>query len=261
MNFFKRFLCLALALAFTAALSLPVFAVGAAEQSDSEPRVLQVLIVDENGSQLYTGEEAERVFAELDSVQTTDAEEQAVVDAQQLSDDAVEPYGAFRYKYRFVPDSKDKTKVYGSYRIISDAIGNDTSLTQKLSFGISAKSSWSVNCKLTGKFKDTAEASIGGDWTKTYSGEATWEISVASKKRVWVQYRPEYILHSGKVQKYYKTRGMGITIVESSENVNIREAYERKLTLKNKTYKMPAGTYIWCEDNDYLSSKPPVVKK
>lgn len=261
MNFFKRFLCLALALAFTAALSLPVFAVGAAEQSDSEPRVLQALIVDEDGSQLYTGEEAERVFEELDSVQTTDAEEPSVVDMQQLSDDAVEPYGAFRYKYRFVPDEKDQTKVYGASRIISEPFANATSLTQKATLGLSARSSWSVNCKLTGKFKDTAEASIGGDWTKSYSGTATWEISVAPKKRVWIQYRPGYIMHSGKVQKYYKTRGTGITIVESSEKVDIREAYERKLTLKNKTYKMPAGTYIWCEDNDYLSSKPPVVKK
>lgn len=260
MNFLKKSLSMLLILATVATMPISAFAAETEEETPTEPHVLQVLIVSENGNEFYTGEAAEKKYEELQKIETPPISNGIEALGDVSSDDDVETQGAFSYKYRFVPDSKDGTTVYGSYSIISDPWGNNTSLTQKATIAFTAKSSWSVNCTLTGKYKKAVEGSVSGDWSKEYSVSISHEQNVAAKKRVWLQYRPEYILHSGKAQKYYITRGTGILIVESSQDVDIREAYTRNVTMGGKTYNLPAGAYVWCEDSDYMNSKPPVVQ-
>jgi len=50
-------------------------------------------------------------------------------------------------------------------------------------------------------------------------------------------------------------------IVESSKDVDIREAYMRKVTMSGEKFTLPAGAYVWCEDSDYMNRKPPVVQE
>lgn len=263
MKLLKRFLSMVLALSAISTMSMSAFAADTVESDDSAPRVLQVLIVSESGNELYTGEDAERVFSELNNLQTPTAPavlDETSIEVSSLPESSIEPNGAFSYKYRFLPDENDGTKVYGSYSIISDPWGNATSVQQSATISFTATSSWSVNCTLTGKYKEVVEGAIGGDWGKEYTVETSHEQNVAPKKRVWLQYRPEYILHSGQAQKYYITRGTGILIVETSKDVDIREAYMRNVTMNGKTYELPAGAYVWCEDSDYMNSNPPVVQ-
>lgn len=263
MKLFKKLLSALLALTALTSTAIPAFAVEAEPVEQSSPRVLQVLIVSEDGSELYTGEEAVRVYNELNSIETTIATPNAsmtAIEPAAIVDGELDPTGAFSYEYRFLPDANDGTKVYGSYSIISDPWGNATSLEQTASFTFTATSAWSVNCTLTGKFKDAVELAIGGDWSEEYSATVSHEQTVAPKKRVWLQYKPEYILHSGKAQKYYVTRGTGILIVEESKDVDIREAYMRQVSMGGHTYNLPAGAYVWCEDSDYMNRTTPVIQ-
>ena len=243
MKLFKKSLgFLFVLLSITATTSTTVFATENINPDNATPRVIQVLIVSEDGNEFYTGKDAERVFSEFNSTKIAaipvEIEEKTSGTIEEFKFD-VHPLGAFSYKYRFLPDARNKTKVYGDYSIISDPWGNATSVQQTATISFTAKSSWSVNCNLTGKYKEVVEGSIGGDWGKEYSVETSHEQQVAPKKRVWLQYRPEYILHSGKAQKYYVARGSGVLIVESSKDVDIREAYMRKITMNGKTYELP----------------------
>lgn len=263
MNVFKRIIRSVIAMSAILTMAMPAFLIEDVELEEAAPRALQVLIVSEDGNTLYTGEEAERVFQELNSIPSYVEPEMlrdTSIKAELTSNDDVKPYGAFRYKYRFVPDDMEGTKVYGSYSIISNAWCNATSVAQTATVAFTATASWSVNPTLTGKFKEAVELAIGAEWGKEYTKGISHEIHVEPKKRVWLQYRPEYILHSGESQKYYITRGTGILIVEETQDVNVREAYMVNVTMDDKTYELPAGAYIWCEDSDYMAHNPPVVQ-
>lgn len=233
-------------------------------QEETSPHILQVLIVSNDGNSLYVGDEAERVYSELKEETNIVSEnipiENSANETPTFSTSSVAPTGAFKYKYRFVPDSKNGTKRYGNYSIVSNAFGNGTSTTQSASISVTSSASWIVNCTLTGEYKNAVALSIGSDWSKTYSSTVSIPMRVLSKKRVWLEYRPEYILHSGKSEKYYVTRGTGITIVESSQDVNIWEAYETSTNINGNNYTLPAGTYVWCEDDDYMSHNPPAIQ-
>lgn len=222
-------------------------------------KVLQVLIVNDNGNFLYTGEEAQRVYENINGAEN---EAQSALENVIRNNEVYELLRSFSYKYRFVPGSNHGDKFYGSYTIISDPMGNATSRDQTSMFSFTATSAWSVNCSLTGKYKEVVEAAIGGDWSKEYSATHVVNFTVAPKKRVWLQYKPEYINHSGSSQKYYTPRYKDYPIiVESSQAVDIDEAYERTVTLAGEKLTLPAGVYVWCEDNDYLNKKSPKVQR
>ncbi len=98
-------------------------------------------------------------------------------------------------------------------------------------------------------------------YTKTFSTTVNIRYSVPSHKRVWLQYKPEYTHYVGKSQKYYVPRYNSSTIiVDSEKDVDIKEASERVVSMMGNRYTLPAGTYLWCQDNDYLSKRPPIIR-
>lgn len=98
MNIYKRIMSSVIAMSAILTMAMPAFLVEDVEPEDAAPRALQVLIVSEDGNTLYTGEEAERVFQELNSIQPY-VEPETFMDtsikAELTSNDDVKPYGTF----------------------------------------------------------------------------------------------------------------------------------------------------------------------
>lgn len=264
---FKKLLTLALSATMLMGMGTTAFASeDLSESINNDSKVLQVLIVSDSGNFLYTGEEAQIAYENINELQFFDSN--SLISAMPSNNVTIEdnndilgPQRSFSYKYRFVPDSDNGDKFYGSYSIISDPMGNATSRDQSSTFSFTATSAWSVNCSLTGKYEDVVEATIGGDWSEEYSATHAVDFTVAPKTRVWLQYKPEYIKHSGSAQKYYTPRYQDYPIIiESSQDVDIDEAYERTVTLAGTKLTLPAGAYVWCEDSDYLNRTTPRVQ-
>ena len=259
---------ISLFLALTMAFSLSASAFAATNKND--PDILQVLIVSDDGCFLYQGDNADTAFNDLNNGTLVNSPKNKIASSPVLHNTSsvvtdpqptpgIEPY-SLTYKYRFIPNANNKTKVYGNYSIISDVWGNDSSITQDSTFSFTASASGSVNRELSGKYLDAVEAKIGTSYTKTFSTTTSITNKVPAHKRVWLQYKPEYVRYSGTSQKYFITRRSHQLIVENSCKVDILEASERSINLAGKTLTLPNGAYAWCEDNDYLSSRPPVIK-
>lgn len=70
MNVFHKIVSSVIAMSAIVTMAMLAFRAEDVEPDDAAPRALQVLIVSEDGNTLYTGEEAERVFQELNSIQS-----------------------------------------------------------------------------------------------------------------------------------------------------------------------------------------------
>lgn len=240
--------------------------VDTADEADSG--VLEVLIVNEDGCHLYQGKDAQIAFEKLNEAPTLEetAHEIPAIMASpsSMGDSSIMFRGPFSYKYRFVPDAKNKTPVYGTFSIVSNHWGNETDITQSSHFTFSVSATGSVKTELKGKFLEAVEASIGTDYSKTYSANHTVDYNVPSRQRIWLQYKPEYTLYSGKSEKYFIPRGSAgpfrKEVVEESKPVRIHGVKQITVPIGNKVLTVPAGAYVWCYDNDYLSRKPPKVK-
>lgn len=268
----KKFICRLLSafLATATVLSLGVtaFAVESSEENE-DVTIVQVLVVSDNGCYLYEGEDAQAAFLEIkdgsfvvSSLNEIDSFP-VVTDAAKvlpvLNEPGIAP-NSLTYKYRFLPSENNKEKVYGSYSIISDPWGNATSAVQKSTIAFTATASGSMDCSLSGKYLDVVEEKIGTQYKEEFSATVSVDYNVPSHKRVWLQYKPEYTHYVGYAQKYYITRYSDQLIVETSKKVDILEASERTVSMLGSRYTLPAGTYVWCQDSDYMSKNPPKVQ-
>lgn len=270
----KRIISSLLVMATAFSLSCPSFAADSGtDTADTETEVVQMLIVSDDGCYLYQGADAQAAYNQLEegtfindpanliaSVPVPSSSSSEKTSTPNLSDDP-NLSGAFSYKYRFVPDSGSGKKVYGDYSIISDPWGNATDTTQSSTVTFTASASGSISAKLTGKYLDALESEIGTQYTETFSSTVSVNYSVPSHKRIWLQYKPEYTRYVGEVQKYFIPRyNRDRIVVESSKDVEVLEAYERSTYILGHRYTLPAGTYTWCQDSDYMSKKPPVIQ-
>lgn len=242
-----------------------------ADEADSG--VLAVLIVNDDGCFLYQGKDAQAAFERLQEAPTLGdaayagpaiiAPPMAIAGAP-LGDSDIMFRGPFSYKYRFVPDAKNKTPVYGTYSIVSNSWGNGSDETQTSHFTFSVSATGSIKTELKGKYLEAVEASIGTEYSQTYSASSTIDYNVPARKRVWLQYKPEYTLYSGRSEKYFIPRGAAgpfrKEVVEESKPVRIFGAKKFTIPIGNKVLTVPAGAYVWCQDNDYSSQKPPKIK-
>ena len=236
----KRIISSLLAMATAFSLTSPSFAADSGT-ADTETEVVQMLIVSDDGCYLYQGADAQAAYNQMEegtfindpanlieSEPVPSSSSSEKTSTPNLSDDP-SLYGAFSYKYRFVPDSGSGKKVYGDYSIISDPWGNATDTTQSSTVTFTASASGSISAKLTGKYLDALESEIGTQYTESFSSTVSVNYSVPPHKRIWLQYKPEYTRYVGEVQKYYIPRyNSDLIIVESSKDVEVLEAYERR---------------------------------
>jgi len=232
----------------------PVLA-GEIPADTDEAKVVQIAIPDENGElQYYTGEEAQRLYDEIQE-QTEDKLPETVDTLPEtakisLKENTAVPSGMFTYKYRFVK-SRSGT-VYGKPERITNYLRNQTSVSQSMSISAYTQKTWSIDTTLTGKYKDAFSAAVGAGWqnTSTFTTELT--VNVPSKRRVWLEFQPRYQYVKGEVQKYYVTRGpRKVMVIQERKAVYSKSPKTVNVKLGKKRTKGPDGIYTWKEDRNY----------
>jgi hypothetical protein len=244
----------------TFALVLGTFLIGsvpvAAATTNERARIIQVAIPNENGElQIYTGKDAQKIYENLDKqvIPRLETETSQVNNPLAVASNTNQLQGMFTYKYRFV-QSTSGTK-WGESKRISTYAGNGTSVQQSKSLNASTSISWSINTELSGSYKDAFSASVGSSWDNTSSFSEQFDINVAPKKRVWLEFKPKLKYVTGEVQKYYTTRGpIATTVIEERKSVSSTSPTKVKMTLAGKTFYCPDGAYVWKEDGNYNSN-------
>lgn len=233
---------------------LPVSAALSENTQSEEPKVIQIAIPDHNGNLiLYTGENAQRVYNQLESNNYNPISKPSITKPVAIRDNRNTQNGMFTYKYRFVEDSSG-TK-WGTSKRVSSYAGNSTSVQQSKTINASTSVSWTINTTLSGKFDDAFTASVGSSWQNSSSFSEQFTINVASKKRVWLEFKPRLKYVTGEVQKYYTTRGpLSTTVIEERKSVSSTSPTSVKMTLAGKTFSCPDGAYVWKEDSNYNSN-------
>lgn len=237
------------------ATSLPINATNDNNSDETnevtDERVVQIALPDENGEyQIYTGDEAQKIYDQIEA--ETNYDEIAEASESASENDGIDLLGMFTYKYRFVTSSEGKR--YKSTRRITNYVCNQSSVAQSMSVSASTSISWTINCTLEGGFMSAFKSKVGASWSNTSSFTETFTLSVPSKKRMWLEFKPLVKYITGESQKYYVSRGTNTTVIAERKQVSSESPTSVTKSISGKSCTVPDGAYIWKEDSNYNSN-------
>lgn len=240
---FKKLISLCFVSIMVLGMRATAFAATIPEEDKGE--VIQIMFFDENGKQhIYSGQLAIETYNRINNGSET-AFDNTKTNIYEFPEDRIQTRGAFSYKYRFVK-SKSGTR-NGQTERISNYLVNETSTMQRRYISASASVNWSINAKLTGKFKDVFEGSVGSSWTKGSSFSDTFNFNIPPNKKVWLEFEPKLSYVEGECQKYFIPRGPGNNsiFIEERKKVSSTSPKTVNITIAGKTIKAPDGVYTW----------------
>lgn len=146
---------------------------------EEKGEVIQIMFFDENGKRhIYSGQEAIEIHKSINNAQEFGLDKM-MSDVYELPEKDIQTRGLFSYKYRFVT-SKSGTRNGRTVRI-TNYMANETSTKQRRTISASTSVNWTIDAKLTGKFKSAFEGSVGASWTKGSSFSDTFNFDIPPK--------------------------------------------------------------------------------
>lgn len=200
-------------------------------------KVLKILVVDDNGSREYFGDEAEEYLRQAEL--QTKYKDNILKGFKDSGDDSakIDPLGTAWTKYTEI--SRENAYHWLSQeRYITSWYKNETSSNQKVTDRYHNSQGFSASISLNTQMKDALKLKIGLNWISEVSASRDFEITIKPNKMVSMNYYPIVIKSYGKYENY---RQFGTSPYETF--------YGTSYIPKEDQNGMPHGVYTWVEAN------------